>query len=220
VSPTRRVTILVVGISVLGVTAFLLPLESVPDQVAQLGALAPIAGVTVGAALLMALVPRTPISVACGLLFGAGGGIVCALAATLVAAAATFAAGRWLGRDFVARRAGRRWAALEQWIAREGVLAVAAVRSVPLGPYGLVGYAYGTSNVHVRDYTLGTLIAGTPSAVTYALLGAAIAGAATMSPITFVPLIIGLLLAAVVMVRTRRHLRATASTVDYSASHR
>jgi uncharacterized membrane protein YdjX (TVP38/TMEM64 family) len=206
VSPTRRVTILLAGIALLGVTAFVLPLKSIPSWVAGLGVLAPIAGVSVGAALLMALVPRTPISVACGLLFGAGAGIACAVAVGMIAAAATFATGRWLGRDFVAHRAGRRWVALERWIAREGVLAVAAVRAVPLGPYGLIGYAYGTSNVRVRDYALGTLISGTPSAVTYAWLGAAIAGPAPTSPITFVPLALALMLAAVVLVRTRRHL--------------
>jgi uncharacterized membrane protein YdjX (TVP38/TMEM64 family) len=99
----------------------------------------------------------------------------------------------------------RRWHTLERWISREGVLAVAAVRATPLGPYGLVGYAYGASNVRVRDYALGTLIAGTPSAVTGAMLGAAIGGAGEASVLTLAPLAFGLLLATVVAVRTRRH---------------
>ena len=101
----------------------------------------------VGAALLVALVPRTPVSFACGLLFGTVIGTLCALLVALVAATVTFVAGRLLGREFVARRGGRRFAALESWITREGMLAVAAVRSLPLGPYGLAGYAYGASAV-------------------------------------------------------------------------
>jgi uncharacterized membrane protein YdjX (TVP38/TMEM64 family) len=189
----------------LATTAFLLPLEIIPAAVDRLGLFGPVAGVVIGAALLVALVPRTPISIACGLLFGAGLGAVCALVLAMIAATTTFAVGRLLGRDFVARTAGRRWHRLEHWIAREGVLAVAAVRAFPLGPYGLVGYAYGASNVRVRDYALGTLIAGTPSAVTYAMLGAAIGGAGEASPLTLVPLACGLLLAAIVAVRTRRH---------------
>jgi uncharacterized membrane protein YdjX (TVP38/TMEM64 family) len=218
VDATARLVALVVVVAALALTAFLLPLDAIPAGVARLGLVAPLAGVAVGAALLVALVPRTPVSVACGLLFGAGLGTACALAVALVAAGLTFTAGRALGRDFVRRRAGRRWARLEGWIAREGVLAVAAVRALPLGPYGLVGYAYGASGVRVRDYALGTAISATPSAVTYALLGAAIADPTRLSALTFVPLAFGLLLTAVVAVRTRVHLRQSAdprhSTVD------
>ena len=204
-SPTRRMIVLVLAVGAIAVAAMLLPLESVPTAVDRLGPFAPVAGVAVGAALLVALVPRTPISIACGLLFGTALGAVCALVLAIVAATVTFFVGRALGRDFVIRAAGRRWHRLEQWIAREGVLAVAAVRAIPVGPYGLVGYAYGASNVRGRDYALGTLIAGTPSAVTYAMLGAAIGGAGEASPLTLLPLAFGLLLTAVVAVRTRRH---------------
>jgi uncharacterized membrane protein YdjX (TVP38/TMEM64 family) len=212
VNPTRRVLALVVAVAVLAVAALLLPLHAIPAAVAGLGMVAPLAGVAVGAALLVALMPRTPVSVACGLLFGAGLGTACALAVALVAAALTFTAGRQFGREFVAARAGRRWHRLERWVAQEGVLAVAAVRALPLGPYGLVGYAYGASGVRVRDYVLGTVVAATPSAVTYALLGAAIASPGALSPLTFVPLAFGLVLSAVVAARTRRHWRQ--STVD------
>ena len=215
-TPTRRMIVLVFAVGALATAAILLPLETVPAAVDQLGPLAPVAGVAVGAALLVALVPRTPISIACGLLFGAALGAVCALALAMVAATVTFAVGRVLGRDFVIRAAGQRWQRLERWITREGVLAVAAVRALPLGPYGLVGYAYGASNVRVRDYAFGTLLAGTPSAVTYAMLGAAIGGAGEASPLTLVPLACGLLLAIVVAIRTRRHTEARTGGLDSS----
>ncbi|MBX6749944.1 MAG: TVP38/TMEM64 family protein, partial [Micromonosporaceae bacterium] len=100
-------------------------------------------------------------------------------------------------------------AATEQWITREGALAVAAVRSLPVAPYGLVGYAYGASGVRVRDYAVGTLLASSPSAVTYALLGAAVVAAEDATPLTLLPLVIGVVLSTAVAVRSRRHLRAT-----------
>jgi uncharacterized membrane protein YdjX (TVP38/TMEM64 family) len=211
------VAVLVGGVAALAVTAMLLPLRDLPEVVTRIGPGAPVAGVVVGAALLLALVPRTPISVACGLIFGAGLGALCALAVTAVAATATFAAGRLLGRDFVerwtrrlaGRRVGRAWNGVERWIAREGTLAVAAVRAMPVAPYGLVGYAYGASAVRVRHYALGSALAGSPSAVTYALLGAAIGGAGSAGPLTVVPLTIGVVLTVVVGVRTRRHVRRT-----------
>jgi Uncharacterized conserved protein len=213
-SPRRRLAALVAGVAALAAAAWLAPLDTVPEAVARLGPMAPVAGVIIGAILLVALVPRTPISVACGLLFGPTTGSVCALAVTLVAAAVTFLAGRLLGRQSVerwvrrGRRGGRAWAAVERWITREGVLAVAAVRSLPLAPFGLVGYAYGASGVRVRDYAVGTLLANSPSAVTYALLGAAVVAAEGTTPLTLLPLAMGVALSSAVAIRTRRHLQA------------
>lgn len=214
-SPPRRLAALVTGVAALAVAAVAAPLDALPEAIARLGPMAPVVGVIVGVALLVALVPRTPVSVACGLLFGPTTGSVCALAVTMVAAALTFLAGRFLGRPSVERwaqrRAGRRggrvWAALDQWITREGALAVAAVRSLPVAPYGLVGYAYGASGVRVRDYAIGTLLASSPSAVTYALLGATVVAEDT-TPLTLLPLAIGVGLSTAVAIRARRHRRS------------
>lgn len=210
-TPTLRLLALVAGVTALAVLGLSLPLRDLPDAVSSAGPVAPVVGVAVGAALLVALVPRTPVSLACGLLFGAGLGAACALAVALTAAVATFAAGRWLGRDFVARRAGRRWNRVEAWIAREGVLAVAAVRAMPLGPYGLTGYAYGASGVRTRDYALGTLISASPSAVTYALVGAAVARPGDVDLVMAVPLAFGLVLSATLLIRARRTARSQAA---------
>jgi uncharacterized membrane protein YdjX (TVP38/TMEM64 family) len=209
-------SLLVLTVVVLAAAAWWLPVSSWSATVADLGPAAPVAGVVLGAALLVALVPRTPVSLACGLLFGPFTGAVCALLVAVAAAAITFAAGRWLGRDFVARHAGRRWNRLERWITQDGILAVAAVRAIPLGPYGLAGYAYGSSGVRVRDYALGTFIAAAPSAVTYALLGAAVASPGPVSPLTVIPLAFGLALSAAVLLRARRRARATLASTTAS----
>ena len=202
-SPTRRLIVLILGVVGLALTAWFLPLREVPQLVGHLGPAAPVVGVVVGAALLTALVPRTPVSLACGLLFGATAGAVCALLVALVAAAVTFVAGRLLGREFAIRHTGKQFARLESWITREGTLAVAAVRALPIGPYGLIGYAYGASAVRVRHYALGTLISAAPSAVSYALLGAAVAVPGHLRPLSLVPLGAGLVLAAAVLIRSR-----------------
>jgi uncharacterized membrane protein YdjX (TVP38/TMEM64 family) len=213
VSPTRRLTVLILAVAGLAVTAWFLPLHDIPELVARLGPVAPVVGVVVGAALLVALVPRTPVSLACGLLFGAAAGAVCALLVALIAATVTFIAGRALGRDFVIRHAGPRYARLESWITREGTLAVAAVRALPIGPYGLSGYAYGASAVRARHYALGTLISAAPSAVSYAMLGAVVAGPGQMRPLSLLPLVVGLALSAAVLLRTRSATRGRAARV-------
>lgn len=97
-SPTRRMVALIVGVTALATAAWLLPLDRLPGLVAPLGVAAPVVCVILGAALLVAMVPRTPISIACGLLFGPWVGTVCALLITVIAAAVAFAAGRALGQ--------------------------------------------------------------------------------------------------------------------------
>jgi uncharacterized membrane protein YdjX (TVP38/TMEM64 family) len=212
VRPTARIVLLTVAIAVLATFVPLLPLHAIAASVGTLGPLAPAVGVAVGAVLLVALIPRTPISIACGLLFGPVTGSVCALLAALVAATVTFGAGRVLGRDFINRRAGRYWRRAEEWIDREGALAVAAFRSLPLGPYGLAGYAYGASSIRVRDYVLGTAVAAAPSAVTYALLGAAARAADGWHPWSLVPLAFGAILFGALAVRLRARAVAAAGT--------
>ena len=213
-NPTRRLAVLILAVVGLAATAWFLPLREVPDLVGRLGPGAPVVGVVVGAALLIALVPRTPVSLACGLLFGGAAGAICALLVAVVAAAVTFVAGRMLGREFVVRHAGPRFNRLESWITREGTLAVAAVRALPIGPYGLIGYAYGASAIRVRHYTAGTLISAAPSAVTYALLGAAVSAPGHLRPLALLPLGLGLALSAAVLIRSRAAARSRPAAVS------
>lgn len=210
-SPSRRALILVIGVAVLALATWLLPLRSAPAAVAALGPAAPLAAIAVGATLLVALVPRTPISLACGALFGAGMGTLYAIVLALVAAAVTFAGGRLLGQEFVARRAGRYWHRIERFITVGGVFAVAATRSFPLGPYGLTGYAYGASAIRFRSYALGTALAATPSAITYTMVGAAVVHPHGLNPLTLAPLIFGLVVSTVAVLRARARLRASYS---------
>jgi uncharacterized membrane protein YdjX (TVP38/TMEM64 family) len=199
-----RFAALVALIVAAALAAALLPLHRIPDTVARIGAWAPYAAVGAGALLLAALVPRTAISLACGALFGAVEGGLVGVAAALLAATGTFAAGRWLGREALARHAGDRLGRLDSWLARQGVLGVLVVRLLPLAPYGLIGYAYGTTGVRVRDYLGGTLIASSPSAFIYAALGAAVVRPGEIRPVTFVPAGIGLLITCAAAVYWRR----------------
>jgi len=195
--PARRgrvkLAALVALIVAAAVAAALLPLHRIPDAVAGLGAWTPYAAVGVGTLLLAALVPRTAVSLACGALFGAIEGGVVAVAAALLAAAGTFAVGRALGREALAAHTGDRLGRLDGWLARRGLVGVLVVRLIPLAPYGLVGYAYGTTGVRVRDYLGGTAIGAAPSAFTYAAVGAAVVEPGATGWVTFLPAAIGAL---------------------------
>jgi uncharacterized membrane protein YdjX (TVP38/TMEM64 family) len=217
-TPTRtRFVLLVLLIAGLAVAAALLPVRQIPDAVADIGAWGPPAAIAIGALLLAALVPRTAISIACGALFGVIGGGFVALGGAVVAFVITFVIGRRLGRAAVAARTGGRIASLDGWLSRTGLLSVVVVRLLPVAPYGLVGYAYGTTSVLVRNYVLGSLIGAAPSAFAYAAVGAAVVRPGAVGLVSFAPAAAGFVVTAIATVywyRTARRNRRRADGSD------
>jgi uncharacterized membrane protein YdjX (TVP38/TMEM64 family) len=197
----------------LGVAAVTLPLRDLADRFADLGPAAVVAVAVVGGLLLSVLVPRTAITLACGALLGAAAGAMAALAAAVIAAVATYYLGRWAGRGALAARAGGRMHRLDGWLNRRGLSAVLLVRFLPLAPFGLIGYAYGTTSVCRKRYLLGTTLASIPSAITYAVIGAAVVQPGEMSPLTLAPALIGFTLTTTIVVRWKRAARREAAAV-------
>jgi uncharacterized membrane protein YdjX (TVP38/TMEM64 family) len=173
--------LLVVGFALAG---WLLPVREAVDQARHIG---PALAVAAGAVLMLALVPRTLISLACGALFGTALGAGCALLAAIVGAGIAFGIGRLLGREFVEARARGRLARVDSWLRRTGLLSVLVVRMLPIAPYGLVSYAYGASGTRTHHYFGGTTLGALPSAVTYAAIGAAAGAAGGFNPLTLIP---------------------------------
>jgi uncharacterized membrane protein YdjX (TVP38/TMEM64 family) len=207
-----RVGILLAVIAGLGVASATLPLRGIADAVVALGPGAAVAVAIIGGLLLSVLVPRTAITLACGALLGPATGAATALAAAVIAAIATYYAGRWAGRGALAARAGGRLDRLDGWLNRRGLSAVLLVRFLPLAPFGLVGYAYGTTSVCRKRYLLGTTLASIPSAVTYAVIGAAVTAPGRMSPLTLAPALIGFALTTTIVVRWRRSAKRVQAT--------
>jgi uncharacterized membrane protein YdjX (TVP38/TMEM64 family) len=205
----RIVRLSVLGVLVAGfaVTAAVLPLKEIADRVMALGHGAPVAIAVVGGLLLSAMVPRTAITLACGALLGAVMGAATALAAAIIGAAATYYLGRWAGRGVLHARAGSRLARLDGWLNHRGLSAVLLVRFLPLAPFGLVGYAYGTTSVCRKRYLLGTTLASIPSTVTYAVIGSAVAHPSRMSPLSLAPAVIGFALTTAIVVHWKRTAR-------------
>jgi uncharacterized membrane protein YdjX (TVP38/TMEM64 family) len=182
----RRLAFLALTVGALALAAWLLPVREWATHVS------PVLAVPLAVLLICALVPRTPISLAFGVLFGAVNGTVFAIITSCLAATIVFFAGRWAGREVLERYAGQRLRRADGWLAERGLLAVIVVRMIPIAPYGLMGYAYGASSVQTRHYFLGTAIGVVPSATTYAVIGAAVVSPASLSWLTFVPAVLGL----------------------------
>jgi len=95
-------------------------------------------------------------------------GSACALVGALLSAVALHEIGRGLPERFHARLADPRWLRLRRRILSHGVLAVAAVRLVPVAPYSVVSLAAGMLRVRRLDYLVGTAIGMMPGIVLYA----------------------------------------------------
>jgi uncharacterized membrane protein YdjX (TVP38/TMEM64 family) len=206
-----RFGVLGAAVTALGVAATTLPLHAVASSIAAFGTAGAVTIAVIGGLLLSVLVPRTAITLACGALLGPATGAATALGAAVIAAVATYLLGRWAGRGVLTARAGSRLERLDGWLNRRGLSAVLLVRFLPLAPYGLIGYAYGTTSVCRKQYLLGTTLASIPSAVTYAVIGAAVAAPGQMSPLTLAPALIGFTLTTTIVVRWRRSARRDAA---------
>ena len=91
--------------------------------------------------------------------------IVCSLIGCILSAMLLYGIGRGLGRKMVRRLAGGRLNRVNRLISKQGVLAVTAVRMVPVAPYSLVNLAAGAARVPFRDFILGTLLGMSPGVV-------------------------------------------------------
>ena len=131
---------------------------------AQFAAWPPAPWVTLGAYVVGGLVavPLTPLIIATALLFDSPLGSLYALLGALLSALVGYGFGRALGRDAVRRLAGLRLNAITRRLAREGMLAIAILRLIPVGHYSLVNAVAGASRIRLRDFLLGTAIGVAP----------------------------------------------------------
>ena len=115
--------------------------------------------------------PGAVITLAGGALFGPLWGTLWNLTGATVGAALAFLIARYLGADWVARRAGPRMQRLNEGVATEGWRFVAFVRLVPLFPFNLLNYALGLTRISFLTYLLATWVFMLPGAFAYTWLG-------------------------------------------------
>lgn len=102
--------------------------------------------------------PITVLVVATILVFGPALGFAYALAGALLAAAFDFWLGHALGRPAIRRLAGPRLNAISRRLGENGLLAVLAVRVIPVAPFTVVNLVAGASRIRFHDFLLGTLL--------------------------------------------------------------
>jgi uncharacterized membrane protein YdjX (TVP38/TMEM64 family) len=104
------------------------------------------------------LFPGVVLSLAGGVLFGVGRGILYVFIGASVGASVSFAIARRLAHRRVSAWMARdaRWAAIGEAVRGKGFLVVLLLRLSPLVPYNLLNYALGVTDIRFRDYALGS----------------------------------------------------------------
>jgi len=148
------------------------------------GAWAPIAYMAMYALATVLSLPGAVLTLAGGALFGPLWGTFYSLTGATIGATGAFVIARYLGSDWVARRAGGRAHQLIEGVEKEGWRFVAFVRLVPLLPFNLLNYALGLTRIRLAHYALASFVFMLPGALAYTYLGyagrEAVAGAEGM----------------------------------------
>jgi uncharacterized membrane protein YdjX (TVP38/TMEM64 family) len=115
--------------------------------------------------------PRPLITLLAVAAFGPRYGFIYAFLGILIAAAATYALGTRLNRQGVRRVARGRLNRLTQVMRRRGLLAMTAVRLVPVAPFAVVNMVAGAIRIRLWHFMLGTAVGILPGTLVATLFG-------------------------------------------------
>ncbi|MCP2277829.1 TVP38/TMEM64 family protein [Nocardia amikacinitolerans] len=194
-----RILAFLVGVGALFFAALLVPLPG-PTQIQQwadsVGPWFPLLFFGVYSILAVAPLPRTVLTVSCGVLFGALLGTAVALSATVVAAGMALVLVRTLDRNRVASRLTHPAVrAIDDRLERRGWLAVGSLRLISFAPFSVVNYCCGLSSIRFWPYLAATFVGSAPGTIATVVLADALTGGShpAMLVVSGVCLAIGLL---------------------------
>ncbi len=178
VSRTRIVGTAVAGVILVAIV-LLVPLPTavqLRDWATSLGAWFPLA--FLGAHILVTVFPfpRTAFTLAAGLLFGPGLGVVIAVVASTVSALIALLLVRALGWQLSKLVSHPALASVDARLSARGWPAVFSLRMIPAVPFSVLNYAVGASAVRVLPYLWATLAGLIPGTTAVVFLGDALTG--------------------------------------------
>ncbi len=119
----------------------------------------------------LVMFPLTLLIAATAIVFPAGVAVALSITGGMANAIILYVIGRSAMRETVTRAFEEYVEKLRAALDRSGIIAVAAIRMVPLAPFTLVNLAAGAINVRFRDYSLGTLLGILPGTTALTAFG-------------------------------------------------
>lgn len=143
------------------------------DWIASLGPWGPVTFVLIYILACVLFIPGSVLTLGAGVLFGVLRGSLAVSIASTLGATAAFLVGRYLARSWVERKieGNRKFKAIDEAVAREGWKIVGLTRLSPVFPFNLLNYAFGLTQVSLRDYFFASWIGMMPGTVMYVYIG-------------------------------------------------
>ena len=176
-SSGRRAAVLAALIGVLVAAALLAPVEDWAAALAEPGRWQRPRGVALFVALYVVwnfALPPAPLQMLAGLHYGFDGGLVMIVVSTSLANVVSHGLGRWLGRDWIARRARKRegFGAMLRAVEAMGWKGVALLRLSNLIPSNIANLALGTTRLRLPTILAASLLGSLPGWTLMLALGA------------------------------------------------
>lgn len=140
--------------------------------------LGPLYGVIVFIVGGLLVVPLSLLTIQSGVLFGPIVGCLVAFGGALASAAVSYGFGALLGQRLMARLIGRERLRMTRSLRTRGILAVAALRLLPVAPYTVVNLAAGAVRVPFMTFMAGTFLGIAPGTIVLTLFASGIVAAA------------------------------------------
>lgn len=116
----------------------------------------------------LVIAPVTVLVAATMLAFGPLHGFVYSFVGMTLSALVTFGIGRLVGRQLVERWSAR-LSRLSRNVATKGVLAIVAVRVIPVAPFSVINMIAGATHIRTKDFLLGTVLGELPGLLAIAI---------------------------------------------------
>lgn len=172
---------------------------------ASLGPVAAVLGFALASIL---VVPLGFLTLVALVAFGPWAGMATTFAGALLGAMASYGLGHLLGFALLQKLGGARVNTASRRLAERGLLAVVAVRIVPIAPFAIVNMVAGASHIRLRDMLLGTALGIAPGTVVMAFFVDQIVAAFRVPGPLAAAMVLGLLaLVGVAGWAARRYLR-------------
>lgn len=147
----------------------------------NLGAIAPLAFIALYIFAAIFFIPGTILTLGAGAVFGIVWGSVYVFVGATLGAIAAFLVGRYLARDRVEKRieGSLKFKTIDEAVAKEGLKIVILTRLSPVFPFTLLNYAFGVTQVALKDYAIGS-VGMIPGILMYVYIGSLAGGLATL----------------------------------------
>lgn len=156
-------------------------LRTALEWIDSLGPGGAIAFISVYIVATVAFLPGSILTLGAGALFGVFLGSCYVFVGATLGATAAFLVGRYLARDWVAKKieGNAKFQAIDRAVSNGGLKIVCLTRLSPIFPFNLLNYAYGITGVSLKDYTIGS-IGMIPGTVMYVYIGSLAGSIATI----------------------------------------